>query len=136
MASIFVVKEKIEKPMEWYSTVMKCDSKWEFDEQLKAYHIGEVYMKQSDNAVSFEDMSENEFFGWKTSSWITLAEGKELIYGYYSDDSGSTEFIHIKNNMCIRDYRMYDFELDTDEGSIPEFEDWIDVASFIDDNLL
>ena len=37
---------------------------------------------------------------------------------------------------CIRDYRMYDFELDTDEGDIPEFEDWADVCDFIDDNLL
>lgn len=135
MPSVFTVKEKIEKPMEWYSKNMKCASQWEFDEQLKAYHLGPIYIKQCDDTTSFEDMSENEFFGWDTSSWIELAGNKELIYGYYNDD-GSTEFVHIKDGLCIRDYRMYDFELDTDEGSSPEFEDWDDVCNFIDDNLL
>lgn len=135
MASIFVVKEKIEKPMEWYSTMMRCDSQWEFDDKLQAYHLGPVYMNQRDNTVTFEDMSENEFFGWETSSWIALADGKELIYGYYGD-SGNAEFVHMKDGVCIRNYRMYGFKLDADEGNSPEFEDWADVAGFIDGNLL
>lgn len=135
MPSVFIVKETIEKPMEWYSTNMKCDSPWELNEQIKAYHIGPVYMRQFGDAVSFEDISENEFFGLDTSSWVEVADGKELIYGSYND-TGSAEFVHIKDGSCVRDYRMYDFELDTDEGSSPEFEDWADVCDFIDDNLL
>lgn len=136
MASVFVVKGKIEKPMEWYSRVMDCDSNWEFDDKLNSYHLGNVYMEECSDSVSFEDMSEDEFFGWETSSWIELADGKELIYGYYSDDNGNAEFVHIKNGKCIRDYREYDFEVDTDEGNNPEFDDWTDVASYVDENLL
>ena len=135
MASVFVVKGQIENPMEWYSKKMKCDSNWVFDEQLNTYHLWPVYIKQCGNTISFEDMSENEFFEWETSAWITLADNKELVCGFYSDDDNA-EFIHIKDGSCIRDYRMYDFTLDTDEGDTPEFEDWADVCDFIDDNLL
>lgn len=136
MASIFVVKEKTEKPMQWYCKAMKCDSEWEFDDILKSYHLGDVYIKEGSDSVSFEEMSENEFFGWETFSWIDLADGRELIYGYYSDDNGNAEFIHIKDGKCIREYRMYDFELDTDEGSTPEFNSWTDVAKYVDEHLL
>lgn len=135
MPSVFVVKAKMENPMEWYSKMMKCDSNWTWDAQLEAYHLGPVYITQRNDNISFEDMSENEFFGWETSAWITLADNKELIYGFYND-SGSAEFVHIKDGICVRDYRMYDFELDTDEGDIPAFEDWADVCDFIDDHLL
>ena len=135
MASVFVVEGQIENPMEWYSKKMKCDSNWVFDEQLNTYHLFFFFLKQCGNTISFEDMSENEFFEWETSAWITLADNKEFVYGFYSDD-GNAEFIHIKDGSYIRDYRMYDFTLDTDEGDIPEFEDWADVCDFIDDNLL
>ena len=135
MASVFVVKGQIENPMEWYSKKMRCDSNWVFDEQLNTYHLGPVYIKQCGNTISFEDMSENEFFEWETSAWITLADNKELVCGFYSDDDNA-EFIHIKDGSFIRDYRLYDFTLDTDEGDTPEFEDWADVCDFIDDNLL
>lgn len=136
MASVFVIKGKMDTPMEWYSREMRCDSDWEFDDVLKNYHIGDVYFSENKDRVSFEDMSENEFFGWETSSWIALAGDKELIYGYYSEDSGSAEFIHIKNGECIRDYRAYDFEVDTDEGTSPKFDNWTDVAKYIDEKLL
>ena len=58
-----------------------------------------------------------------------------MIYGYYNEN-GSAEFVHIKDGMCVRDYRMYDFELDTDEGDTPKFEDWADVCDFIEEHLL
>ena len=135
MASVFVIKAKMENPMEWYAEKMKCNSGWEFDEQLKAYHLGSVYMKQCDNMTTFEDLSENEFFAWETSAWIALADSKELIYGFYND-SGNAEFIHIKNGICIREYRMCNFEVDTDKGDTPRFEEWTDVCDYIDDNLL
>ncbi|MDE7224987.1 MAG: hypothetical protein K2O34_14565 [Acetatifactor sp.] len=136
MASVFVVKGKIDTPREWYARETGCDSEWEYDELLKAYHTGEVYIKEEDDSVSFEDMSENEFFGWGTSSWITLAGDNELIYGYYSEDSCSAEFVHIRDGECIRDYRVYESEVDTDEGAAPPFDGWTDVAEYVDKNLL
>lgn len=136
MASVFVIKGKVEEPMEWYARVMKCDSKWEFDGILESYHIGDVYIKEESDRISFEDMSEEEFFGWEASSWIALADGRELIYGYYSDGNGNAEFVHIKNGKCIREYRVYDFEVDTDEGSTPRFDNWTDVAKYVDKEML
>lgn len=136
MASIFLVKEKIETPMDWYSRAMKCSSEWAFDDTLKLYHLGDVYIEECNDGVSFEDMSENAFFGWETSAWIALADGKEIIYGYYGDGSGNAEFVHIKDGKCIRDYRVYDFEVDTDDGISPAFNGWMDVAEYVDKNLL
>ena len=135
MPSVFTVQGKLENPMEWYSTHLKCGSPWEFDESLQAYHLGPVYIRQRNDATSFEALSENEFFGWEAASWIALADNRELMYGWYDDDGGA-EFVHIQNGKCVREYRMYDFELDTDEGSSPEFEDWSDVCDFIEDHLL
>lgn len=93
-------------------------------------------MEEREDRVSFEDMSENEFFGWDTSSWITLAGDKELIYGYYSEDNCSAEFVHIRDGACVRDYRIYESEVDTDEGADPSFDGWTDVAEYVDKNLL
>lgn len=63
-------------------------------------------------------------------------DGQELVYGYYDDGAGNAEFVHIKDGKCIRDYRIYDFELDTDKGVSPEFHDWVDVAEYVDKELL
>lgn len=136
MASVFVIKGKIENPKEWYSNVMNCDSDWKLDDNINMYHLGTVYMKEYSDGVSFEDSSENDFFGWETSAWISLADGNELIYGHYNDDNCIAEFIHIKDGKCIREYREYDSEVDTDEGNNPEFDDWVDVASYVDKYLL
>lgn len=46
MPSVFVVKAKMENPMEWYSEMMKCDSNWTWDKQLEAYHLGAIYIRQ------------------------------------------------------------------------------------------
>lgn len=132
MASILIIKENLKNPMEWYSAQMKQNAPWELDENCQAYHQGSVYMKQKDGIVFFEDLSENEFFGWETASWIAMAQGKELIYGYYDEDNGNAEFVHIQNGMCVRDFRMFDFETDTDEGNPPSFEYLDDVAEFVD----
>ncbi|MDO4315785.1 MAG: hypothetical protein Q4C45_08400 [Oscillospiraceae bacterium] len=136
MASVFWIKGKIDSPMEWYANKMGCESAWEFDDILKSYHLGEIYIKECNGSISFEDTSENEFFAWQTSSWIAISDGQELVYGYYNGDAGNAEFVHIKNGTCIRDYRVYDFELDTDEGVSPEFHDWVDVAKYVDKELL
>lgn len=138
MASIFLIKEKLENPMKWFAESMELSSEWEFDDITKLHHLGDIYLRENHDSVSFEDTSESTFFGWETAEWIALAGGKELIYGYYSDDSGSAEFLHIKNGKCIREFRIYDFEneADTDIGESPEFQDWADVAEYVDGNLL
>ena len=137
MASVFIVKEKIENPKEWYDSVMSNQGEWEYDDILKKYHTQSVYLLERADETAFEDMSEEEFFGWGTQSWITLAGGKELVYGYYNDSMRTAEFIQIKNGKCIREYRVYDGETDTDEGEhIIEFESWVDVASYVDSHML
>lgn len=81
-------------------------------------------------------MSEDRFYGWSTESWMRLAGEKELIYGYYTEDTLEAEFVHIKNGKCIRDYREYSEEVETDEGDIPKFQNWVDVASYVDGEML
>lgn len=136
MPSIFLIKGKIENPMEWYSKEMKSNAEWKYDEGLGSYHAGNIYMTELEDGVSFEDLSEEDFFAWEISSWLKTADGRELVYGYYNDDNGNAEFIHIKDGKCIRDFREYDFEIETNEGNEPEFADWTDVAEYVDGNLL
>lgn len=136
MASVLLIKGKTENPKKWYQDVMKCGAQWEYDDILESYHIGNVYITEHDDCVVFEDMSEEEFFAWETSSWLNAAGDKELIYGYYGDDNGCAEFVHIKSGKCIRDYREYDFEIDTNEGDVPRFSSLPDAAKYIDDILM
>ena len=136
MASVFIIKEKINNSKEWYDKVMQNDEKWEYDDILESYHTGNVYLTEKENSTSFEDMSEEVFFGWETSSWIEAADNKELIYGFYNEDNCCAEFVHIKDGKCIRDYREYDNEIDTNEGNIPEFNNWIEVAGYVDEEML
>lgn len=137
MPSIFIVKEKMENPKEWYDSMMNNREVWKFDDNLNSYHTRSVYLQERVDEVAFEDMSEEEFFGWDTESWVTVAGEKELVYGYYNDSMMTAEFIYIKDGKCIREYRVYDGELDTDEGEdIIGFESWVDVASYVDGHML
>lgn len=136
MASVFFVYGIADDAKEWYAQQSLGDVQWEYDEVL-GYHCGDIYVKSHDGCASFEDTSETNFFGWGVESWIRLAGGKELIFGHYEEDNGNAEFIHIKDNACIREYRAYDFEdAETDEGSEPVFSNWVDVATYVDKNLL
>ena len=66
-----------------------------------------------------------------------MAGEKELVYGYYNDSMREAEFIQIKDGKCIREYRVYDGETDTDKGEdVIAFESWIDAASYIDSHML
>ena len=137
MASIFIVKEKMENAKEWYDSVMNNKGVWKYDDTLKAYYTQSVYLLERTDETAFEDMSEEEFFGWGTESWITIADEKELLYGYYNDSMMTAEFIQIKDGKCIREYRVYDGELDTDKGEdVIGFESWVDVASYVDKHML
>ena len=136
MASILIIKEKIKNPKEWYDKVMQNSTEWEYDEILESYHVGNVYLSEKENSVSFDDMSEEVFFGWETSAWIEVADKKELLYGYYDECNCCAEFVHIKNGRCIRDYREYDDGIITNKGNTPEFNSWVDVASYVDEKML
>lgn len=109
---------------------------WGYDEILQSYHVGTVYLTEKENSVSFKDMSEEEFFGWETSEWIKVAHNKELEYGCYNDDNCYAEFVHIKNGVCIREYREYDEGIDINEGDIPQFNSWTDVAEYVDEEMM
>lgn len=126
----------MENPKEWYDEQVGNDMPWEYDENVKGYHAGDIYVFERKRGVSFEDTSETAFFGWSTEDWINLAQENELLYGYYNEDDLEAEFVHIKNGKCVRDYREYDGEVETDEGHTPPFEDWADVSMFVDEKML
>ena len=135
MASVFKVFGITCDAKEWFAQQSLNNVQWEYDE-VSGYHFGDIYVTSYDGYASFEDTSESYFFGWDTESWIRLAGGKELIFGHYEEDNGNAEFIHIKDNVCIREYRTYDFgEDETSEGDEPEFSSWVDVATYTDKNL-
>lgn len=137
MASVFKVFGITGDAKEWYAQQASGDVQWEYDDALSCYCCGNIFLKTYDDCASFEDTSETDFFGWGTESWIKLAGGKELIFGHYEEDNGNAEFIHIKDNTCIREYRTYDFGCDeTNEGDEPVFNSWTDVAAYTDKNLL
>ena len=136
MPSIFLVKEKLKNPKEWYDNVMGNKDEWEYDAILKKYYTGNVYLLEREDATAFEDMAETEFFGWSTDSWLKVAGEKELIYGHYNSSALEAEFIHIKDGQCIREYAEYDGEIDVNEGVEPRFENWVDVASYVDKKLM
>lgn len=135
MASVMVVKGLTEEPMEWYSDRMNAEEDWQKDEISGRWHLGEVYLTPQEDGALFEDQDETEFFGWETEEWLQLAGEQELIYGSFDEDNGNAEFVHIQNGRCVRDYRMTDFEVDTDEGQEPCFGDLEDVADLVDDLL-
>lgn len=136
MPSIFIIKSKIENPTEWYDRKFANDIEWEEDEFLESYHAGDIYISVKDEMVSVEDMSELTFLDWDTEAWINLAEGRELMYGYYSEEQLEAEFVHVKDGRCIRNYREYAGEIEADEGDEPHFENWVDVSMYVDEKML
>lgn len=136
MPSVFIIKEKIENPKAWYDKEFGNNVEWEHDEILKSYYADNVYIFEKEDAVSFQDMSDLYFISWDVNAWIKLAAGKELVYGYYSEEMLEAEFVHIKDGKCIRDYREYEGQVEVDEGETPEFTDWVSVSAYVDENML
>lgn len=120
-----------------YSKLMSLEEEYEWDDIQESLHIGDVYVSEKEGYVLFEDMSGEAYFGWETSEWLEFAGKDELIYAYY-DENGNAEVVCIKDGTCIRDFRMYDFEIETNEGKA-NFEyfiaNWNDVASFLEENM-
>lgn len=133
----FKVRTTLDDAKIRYLNLMSSKEEYEWDDIQESLHIGEVYVSEKDGYILFEDMNGEAFFGWKTSSWLAFAGKDELVYAYYDED-GNAEIVCVKDGLCIRDFRIYDFEIDTDESQI-NFEysitDCSDVASFFDENL-
>lgn len=133
----FKIRTTLDEAKVRYVNLMSPKEEYEWDDFQESLHIGEVYISEKEGYVLFEDMNGEAFFGWETSVWVDFAGKDELVYAYYDED-GNAEIVCIKDGACIRDFRMYNFEIDTDEGQT-NFEysiaDCSDVASFLDENL-
>lgn len=126
MASVFRIEKKnIDNPQEWY-------------EETWGGPLEDNGLSEQDDYYIFEDLGEELFMFVPIEEWLDIAGDNHLIFGYYSEDSLSAEFIEIKNGKCIREYRQYYDapEDNVDEGGEPVFEDWVDVASYVDSKLL
>ena len=138
MSVLLVEKTNISDPMKWFCDTMEIQGEWQKDPHLDGYKIkdrdSEFYYCDTENYYRFEDFSNFYFEFQETEEWLNIAQGRELIYGYFSDDDLSAEFIHIKNGECIREFREYsDYEEDNvDLGTSPKFDSWVDVASYVD----
>ncbi|WP_072985901.1 hypothetical protein [Clostridium cavendishii] len=133
----FKIRTTIDDAKERYLKLMSPKEEYEWDDIQKSFHIGEVYISQKDGYILFEDMNGEAFFGWETSLWIDFAGKDEVVYAYYDED-GNAEVVYIKDEICIRDFRIYEFEIDTDECKINfqyHISNYNDVASFLDENL-
>ena len=140
MACVLLVsKEKIKDPKYWFSTAFEIEGEWKEEEYQEGFKNDSIYFSESEdgNFYRFEDMQESYFIYLKTKAWLDIAGEHEIIYGFYSDDDLSAEFIHIKNSKCIREYREYcdNEDCNVDEGALPEFDSWVDVAEYVDEKM-
>ena len=106
------------------------DSAWE------RFGSDNVQVEEREGCVLLEDASGTELFGWETSEWLVLSRGEELVYAYY-DENLNAEFLHIRGGVCLREYREYDGQVDTDQGEDPDTTEssWSDVADYIDEHM-
>ena len=138
MSVLLVEKTNISDPMKWFCDTMGIQGEWQKAPHLDGYTIkerdSEFYYCDTENYHRFEDFSNFYFEFQETEEWLNIAQGRELIYGYFTDDDLSAEFIHIKNGECIREFREYsEYEEDNvDLGTLPKFDSWVDVASYVE----
>lgn len=141
MSVLLIEKKNIADPMEWFREEHNLEENWQKDPILKGYTLtsrGDTFYYCSANDTEtffrFEDLSNNYFEFVETAALIDLAQGRELILGYFSDDNLSAEFVHIKDGRCIREFREYSDapEDNVDYGTEPPFASWVDVASYME----
>ncbi|MDE7414980.1 MAG: hypothetical protein K2N44_01465 [Lachnospiraceae bacterium] len=138
MSVLLVEKTDIPDPMKWFCDTMGFQGEWEKDPHLKGYQFADhgdiFYYCDNGDYYRFEDFSNYNFVYWETKTWLDLAQNREIIYGHFSDDELSAEFIHIKDGKCIREFREYfdDADSNVDLGTLPEFASWVDVASYVE----
>jgi len=101
---------------------------------LICVHNDIFYYCNTEKYHKFDDYSNYHFVFWDTESWIEFAQDREIIYGHFSDDELSAEFLHIKGGKCIREFREYfdDEGSNVNVGALPKFDSWVDVASYVE----
>ena len=125
MPSVFRIEKKnIDNPQKWYEENWECALEEDAFSEIDDYYV-------------FDDFSEEIFMFVPIEKWLSIAAENHLMYGWYSEDSLSAEYIEIKDGKCIREYREYrDMPEDNvNEGDEPQFENWVDVASYVDSNV-
>ena len=60
----------------------------------------------------------------------------EARFSEYEDMNAG--FVHIRDGVCLRAYRQYEGEVDTNKGEDPEtsISGWSDVADYIDEHMV
>lgn len=138
MSIILVEKKNIIDPMKWFADVTGFKGEWKKDPYLNGHnlvvHNDTFYYCDTEKYYRFEDCSNYNFVYWDTESWLAFARDREIIYGHFSDDELSAEFLHIKDGKCIREFREYfdDEDCNVDIGTLPKFASWIDVANYVE----
>lgn len=133
MSSLSVVKISLdmEESKEWLTNFLSLQSLDELE------CIDEIDFKEDDSFTSITDNSGTDiFFGLEINAWYDSLKDGILYYANYDEDNGNVEYIHIEKKEIVRDYRMYDFNVDTNEGSNPSFDDFSDALAYIDDHFL
>ena len=138
MSIILVEKKNIADPMKWFQDTMGFEGEWEKDPYLKGYNLviqnDTFYYCDTEDYYRFDDRSNYNYVYWDTEAWLDFAQDREVIYGHFSDDELSAEFLHIKDGKCIREFREYfdDEDSNVDIGTLPKFNSWVDVASYVE----
>lgn len=141
MSVLLIEKKNIAEPMAWFREAAQIAGNWQKDPLLNGYNLvshGDTFYycaaDDTETFFRFEDFSNNYFEFVDTAEMIDIAKGRELIFGYFSDDTCSAEFLHIKGGKCIREFREYsDYPQDNvDLGCEPAFSSWADVASYVE----
>ncbi len=133
MSSLSVVKISLDiaESKKWLANFLSLQSLDELE------CIDEIEFNEDDSFTSIIDNSGTDiFFGLDINAWYDSLQDNILYYAHYDEDNGNVEYVHIEKKEIVRDYRMYDFNLDTNEGSNPSFDDFSDALSYIDDHFL
>jgi len=136
--SYIKLKTTLENAKKTYiKTFGSNELKFEFSDEQKTLKIcnSEIYIFKEDEYIIFNDFEGDGWFGLETTVWLELAENDELIYAHYDESMQTAEFVRILNGKCVREYTVYDGEIDLDNSdNCNEFEFgyWGDVASYVD----
>lgn len=134
----FKIKTTLEEAKQRFLNFMNYDKDYTWNSIQKCFQIREVYVTEREGFVLFEDMNGEAFWGLETQSWLNFAKTDELIYASYDESLLNAEFIKIENSVCIQEFRICEDEIESDirqESTAQPFTNWIDVASFLEENL-
>ena len=97
-----------------------------------------LYVYEKNGWTIFEDLSGRYSF-IEPASWLEFAEDNEFLLAGYNDAIIYAELLAITDRKVTKYFLKCDDcpEEDANEGDgIPEIENWVDVASFVDEDEL